>query len=205
MGFYRNLSIEQKRVVWAWGFLLVPIIFYVSIRFYPTASAFVLSFQNWNLLGDRTWAGLENYSKLFADPVFWKVFGNTFMYLILGTPISLLISFVVAYQLDKVRFMHGAIRALYFLPFMTSAVAMAWVWRWFYQPVPIGVFNNTLAAFGFSQVAFLNSTTNACPRSWRLRCGPGSASRSSSSWRACARSRRPTTRRHGSTACRAGR
>ncbi|MEM7024505.1 MAG: sugar ABC transporter permease [Pseudomonadota bacterium] len=163
MSWYRKLSIDGKQVVWAWGFLLVPIVFYVGIRFYPTANAILLSFQDWNLLGERTWAGLDNYAKLAADPVFWKVFKNTFLYLILGTPVSLLISFVVAYHLDKVRFMHGTIRALYFLPFMTTAVAMAWVWRWFYQPVPIGVFNNALAMFGFSQVAFLNSTTNALP------------------------------------------
>ncbi|MEM7613529.1 MAG: sugar ABC transporter permease [Pseudomonadota bacterium] len=163
MQLYRNLSIRQKQVVWAWGFLAVPIIFYVSIRFYPTGNAFVLSFMEWNLLGERKWSGLENYAKLWNDPVFWKVFGNTFLYLIIGTPLSLVVSFVIAYHLDKVRFMHGTIRALYFLPFMTSAVAMAWVWRWFYQPVPIGLFNNFLASFGIPQIAFLNSTTNALP------------------------------------------
>jgi multiple sugar transport system permease protein len=85
------------------------------------------------------------------------------MYLIIGTPVSLVLAFVIAWHLDKIRFMHGTIRALYFLPFMTSTVAMAWVWRWFYQPVPIGLFNNFLAAFGFSQVQFLNSTSNALP------------------------------------------
>ena len=41
--------------------------------------------------------------------------------------------------------MHGFIRALYFLPFLTTAAAMAWVWRWFYQPVPIGLINNLLS------------------------------------------------------------
>src|SRR3712207_6916167 len=51
---------------------------------------------------------------------------------------ALPISFVVAYYLDRIRFMHSFIRALYFLPFLTTAAAMAWVWRWFYQPVPIG-------------------------------------------------------------------
>ncbi|CAN0652943.1 sugar ABC transporter permease [Nitratireductor aquimarinus] len=163
MRFYKNLSIPQKQIVWAWAFLALPVLFYVVIRFYPTANAFVLSFQEWNLLGDRKFVGLENYAKLFSDPVFWKVFKNTFMYLILGTPISLVLSFIIAYHLDKVRFMHGTIRALYFLPFMTSAVAMAWVWRWFYQPVPIGVFNNFLASLGFAQIEFLSSTTNALP------------------------------------------
>ena len=163
MSFYRYLSISQKRIVRAWAFLAVPAVFYVVIRFYPTANAVLLSFQDWNLLGSRGWAGVDNYIKLWNDTVFWKVFGNTFLYLILGTPISLIVSFVIAYHIDKVRFMHGFIRALYFVPFMTSAVAMAWVWRWFYQPVPIGVFNNFLALFGLRQIEFLNSTTNALP------------------------------------------
>lgn len=163
MQLYRNLTIAQKQIVWAWGFLVLPIIFYVAIRFYPTANAFVLSFQHWNLLGSREWAGFENYIRLWHDEAFWKVFKNTFLYLILGTPISLALSFLVAYHLDKVRFMHGFIRALYFLPFMTSAVAMAWVWRWFYQPVPIGLINNALSSIGIPQIAFLNSTTNALP------------------------------------------
>ncbi|MEM9524540.1 MAG: sugar ABC transporter permease [Pseudomonadota bacterium] len=163
MTLYRNLSVRKKRILWAWAFLALPVLFYSVIRFYPTGNAVLISFQNWNLLGDRTWAGAANYVKLWNDPVFWKVFRNTFVYLLLGTPVSLVISFVVAYHLDKLRFMHGFLRMLYFLPFMTSAVAMAWVWRWFYQPVPIGLFNNVLATVGIPQIAFLNSTTNALP------------------------------------------
>ncbi|MBD3625719.1 MAG: sugar ABC transporter permease [Rhodobacteraceae bacterium] len=163
MQLYRNLSIKQKQIVWAWAFLAVPVLFYGVIRFYPTGNAILISFQDWNLLGDRTWTGLENYQKLVADPVFWKVFKNTFLYLLIGTPISLVFSFIVAYHLDQVRFMHGFLRMLYFLPFMTSAVAMAWVWRWFYQPVPTGLFNNLLSQIGIPQIEFLNSTTNALP------------------------------------------
>lgn len=163
MKLYDKLSIKQKQVVWAWGFLALPVLFYVIIRFYPTFDAIVLSFQSWNMLRAREWTGLDNYAKLWADPVFWQVFRNTFVYLLIGTPISLVISFFIAYHLDKTRFLHGTLRALYFLPFLTSAVAMAWVWRWFYQPVPIGLFNNMLSGLGFSQVAFLNSTTNALP------------------------------------------
>ncbi|MCV0426204.1 MAG: sugar ABC transporter permease, partial [Roseibium sp.] len=163
MSVYKNLSIRQKQILWAWIFLAVPTLFYGVIRFYPTGNAFVISFQDWNLLGARTWTGLDNYTKLWNDPVFWKVFRNTFVYLLLGTPISLVISFIIAYHLDKTRFMHGFLRMLYFLPFMTSAVAMAWVWRWFYQPVPIGLFNNMLASIGIPQIEFLNSTTNALP------------------------------------------
>ena len=160
---YSKLTVRQKQVVWAWGFLTIPILFYVVIRFYPTANAMVISFQEWNLLGDRLWTGLDNYRKLWDDPVFWKVFRNTFVYLLIGTPISLVVSFVIAFHLDRLRFMHGFMRMLYFLPFMTTAVAMAWVWRWFYQPVPIGLFNNFLSTIGIPQIPFLRSTTLALP------------------------------------------
>ena len=160
---YRNLTIKQKQIVWAWAFLAIPVLFYSVIRFYPTGNAMLISFQDWNLLGSRTWTGLDNYTRLLADPVFWQVFRNTFVYLLIGTPVSLVVAFTIAYHLDKVRFMHGFLRMLYFLPFMTSAVAMAWVWRWFYQPVPVGLFNNMLAGMGIPQVNFLNSTTNALP------------------------------------------
>lgn len=159
--FWDRLNIGTKRVIWAWAFLALPIIFYAGIRFYPTFQAFWLSLTNWDLLRPAQFIGFANYQKMFADPVFWKVFQNTFLYLIVGTPISLLISFVIAYYLDRVRFMHGLIRALYFLPFLTTAAAMGWVWRWFYQPVPIGVINGFLSSVGIPQQPFLRSVDQA--------------------------------------------
>lgn len=161
--FWDRLNISTKRVIWAWAFLALPILFYAAIRFYPTAQAFWLSLTNWDLLRPAKFIGFANYTKMFADPAFWKVFNNTFLYLIVGTPVSLLISFVIAYYLDRVRFMHGFIRALYFLPFLTTAAAMGWVWRWFYQPVPIGIINGILSSIGLEQQPFLRSTAQALP------------------------------------------
>jgi multiple sugar transport system permease protein len=159
--FWDRLNISTKRVIWAWAFLALPILFYAGIRFYPTFQAFWLSMTDWDLLRPAQFIGFANYEKMFADPVFWKVFQNTFLYLIIGTPVSLAISFVIAYYLDQVRFMHGLIRALYFLPFLTTAAAMGWVWRWFYQPVPIGVINGFLASIGIAQQPFLRSVDQA--------------------------------------------
>jgi multiple sugar transport system permease protein len=158
-----RLTLHQKHVVWAWTFLAVPIVFYVVIRFWPTFEAFWLSFTDWNLLRRPAFIGVANYLRLLHDPLFWQVFRNTFLYLIIGTPASLLIAFLIAYHLDRVRFMHGLIRALYFLPFLTTATAMAWVWRWFYQPVPIGMINELLSNLGLPQQPFLRSTTQALP------------------------------------------
>jgi multiple sugar transport system permease protein len=163
MGWFNERTIEGKRVVWAWGFLALPLLFFAIVRFWPTAEAFWVSFHSWKLIGARSWVGFDNYVQLAADPLFWKVFKNTFLYLLIGTPISIVISFTIAYHLDRVRFMHGFIRALYFLPFITTAAAMAWVWRWFYQPLPVGVINNALSSLGIPQAPFLNSTTWALP------------------------------------------
>lgn len=162
-GLWDRFSIRTKRVIWAWGFLALPIVFYVTIRFYPTVQAFWLSLTDWDLLRPATFIGIDNYKRLFADPLFWQVFRNTFTYLIIGTPVSLVLSFVIALYLDRVRFMHGFIRALYFLPFLTTAAAMAWVWRWFYQPVPIGVINDVLQLLGLPQQPFLRSVNQALP------------------------------------------
>jgi multiple sugar transport system permease protein len=162
-GLWSGLTLRQKQVVWAWAFLSVPIAFYALIRFYPTIEAFWIATTNWNLLTPPKFIGAANFQRLWADPVFWKVFGNTVLYLVIGTPISLILAFTIAYHLDRVRFMHGFIRALYFLPFLTTAAAMAWVWRWFYQPVPIGLINGALSSLGFAQQPFLRSTTQALP------------------------------------------
>jgi multiple sugar transport system permease protein len=159
----QEMTIGQKRAVWAWAFLALPIVFFVGIRFYPAAEAFRASFTNWNIVGRMEFIGLANYARLAQDPAFWKVIGNTFAYLGLGVPISMLLSFVIAYFLDRVRFGHGLLRALYFVPHLTTAVAMAWVWRWFYQPPPIGAFNVWLTSLNFGQMPFLRSTTQALP------------------------------------------
>ncbi|WP_374788584.1 carbohydrate ABC transporter permease [Brucella oryzae] len=152
-----RLSMRTRRLIWVWSFLALPILFYSVIRFYPTIEAFWLSLTDWDLMNPPKFIGLANYQKLFADPEFWKVFRNTFTYLLVGTPISLVVAFTIAYFLDRVRIMHGFIRALYFLPYLTTAAAMAWVWRWFYQPAPIGFINNILNALGLPQQGFLRS------------------------------------------------
>ncbi|MBL8698201.1 MAG: sugar ABC transporter permease [Alphaproteobacteria bacterium] len=159
--WYRSRTVGQKQAVWAWVFLALPLLFFVAIRLFPTGYTSWVSLTEWNLLKPKLFIGADNYVKLWSDPVFWQVFANTFKYLLIGMPTSLVLSFMVAYYLDQVRFLQGFIRALYFIPFLTTAAAMAWVWRWFYQPVPIGLFNLILVDLGFAQQPFLRSTSQA--------------------------------------------
>ena len=158
-----TMTIERKLALQAWIFLAVPVVFFCVIRFYPAIEAFGLAFTDWNLLSQPRFVGLANFARMSADPVFWIAFKNTFLYLIIGMPFSLLLSFVIAYHLDQVRFAHGLIRACYFIPHLTTTVAMAWVWRWFYQPPPVGLFNNLLNVVGLDTQPFLRSTAQALP------------------------------------------
>ncbi len=158
-----GLTIARRQAVWAWIFLALPLAYFSLVRFWPALDAFSLSLSKWNLVGPRRYVGLANYERMAADPVFWQVLANTFEYLLLGLPVSLALSFLVAYHLDRVQTGHGLLRALYFLPHLTTATALAWVWRWFYQPAPVGLFNNWLSVFGIAQQPFLRSTFQALP------------------------------------------
>ena len=65
--FWENLSINQKLDITAWVFLAIQIIFYVTIRFYPTYEAFYVSFMKWNLLGTKKYIGFKHYIRIFYD------------------------------------------------------------------------------------------------------------------------------------------
>jgi len=164
MASHPKYSVERNKQFWAYIFLIVPILFYVIIRFYPTLFAFYLSLTDWNIVStEMNLVGLKNYRELFSDSVFWITLKNTITYVVWGLPISMFLGFVLAYHIDRVKVGDGLYKAMYFIPYITSMVAVAWVWRWLYQPVPIGVFNNLLSALNLPTMAFLSSKTQALP------------------------------------------
>ncbi|KAA5614200.1 sugar ABC transporter permease [Rhodovastum atsumiense] len=155
---------RQRQALWAYAFLAVPAIFYSLIRFYPALQSFWLSFHRWSLLGQEPrYVGIDNYARLAGDPVFWQALLNSAWYVLYGLPTGLLLSFTIAYFLDKITRGQGLLRALYFLPYLVSTVAVAWIWRWFYQPPPIGLFNDILGLIGVPPQPFLRSTAQALP------------------------------------------
>lgn len=161
---FKKLSIAQKQTLWAYVFLFVPLVFYLVIRIYPAFNAFYLSLTNWDIVSvEKDMVFFENYFSLSEDPLFWKTLGNTFKYVIYGLPINLVLSFLIAYNLNKLKWGLGIYRTLYFIPFMTSLVAVSWVWRWLYQPLPLGFFNNLLSLFGIPEQPFLMAPSQALP------------------------------------------
>lgn len=151
-------TIASKKEKWAYLFISVPVIFYILVRFLPTLYAFYLSFTDWDIISSSAnWIGLDNYKTLFSDKMFYLTLSNTFYYVIVGLPLSILFGFILAYNIDKVKLGSGLFKTVYFMPYITSMVAVAWVWRWLFQPAPIGVINNILIILGLPMQEFLNS------------------------------------------------
>ena len=158
----KQRTLSRSRELWAYAFLAVPIVFYVVVRFYPSIFAFYLSLTDWDIVSrDKGFVGFENYARLFSDSVFRKTLFNTIRYVVVGLPASIFLGFVLAYNINKLTFGSSLYKTVFFMPYITSMVAVAWVWRWLYQPPPVGVFNNILVAIGLPSQQFLGSIGQA--------------------------------------------
>jgi multiple sugar transport system permease protein len=161
-----QLTIAKRKIIWAYIFLAIPIIFFLYIRIYPTFSAFRMSLYDWNpLAAEQEYLGLDNYQTLWEDlenprsPI-RAAFENTATYIAIGMPIQLVLSLGIALMLNEIRFLNTLYRLLFFLPFVTSTIAIAWVFRMLYQP-QFGLFNVAFKAFSLPQQPFLNSPDQA--------------------------------------------
>ncbi|NCF68952.1 MAG: ABC transporter permease subunit [Chloroflexi bacterium] len=161
-----RMTISQRRTVWAYIFLFVPLLFFIFIRIVPTLSAFNISLHDWNPLStEQTFVGLANYQELWEDLLDSKspthhAFVNTLRYVLIGMPLQLVIALIIALLLNEITRFSVIFRAIYFIPFVTSTVAIAWVWRWLYEP-QFGLFNVFLSFFGIGRQPFLNSPNTA--------------------------------------------
>ncbi len=158
-----HMSLDQRRQMWAYIFLILPLFFFITIRFAPTLFAMSVSLFRWDILSaNKPWLGAQNYQTLFDDPVFWKSLTNTLLYVALSVPAQLVIGLAFALLLQAATRWRGFFRALYFIPFVTSTVAISWVWRWMYEPT-FGPLNKVLEIFGLPDLKYLASPDQALP------------------------------------------
>ncbi|SER27579.1 carbohydrate ABC transporter permease [Piscibacillus halophilus] len=150
-----------QRNVFIISALLLPIIFYLGIRLLPTLYTFNIGFRDWNLLsaGPHPFIGLDNFIALFNDSVFIKSVVNTMIYIVLGVTGQLLFGMIVALLLHKINRFVGIFRVIYFIPYVTSIVAISWVFQWILMKN--GVINDLLVMIGLSPQPFLNSPDQA--------------------------------------------
>ena len=149
-----RLTLEKRRWLWAYAFMAIPVLFFLGIRIGPTLYAFWMSLHKWDPIAiDKPWVGLDNFRKLADDKVFWKSLRNTWTYVLVGVPVSMAISLAIALGLQRLTRYVGFYRVIFFAPYVTSLVAVGWVWRWMYMPN--GFFNDVLGHIGLGPYGFL--------------------------------------------------
>ncbi|MGW5371645.1 carbohydrate ABC transporter permease [Streptomyces sp. NPDC004009] len=155
---------RRRQTAVACLFLAPTLLFFAVFLFLPLGFALLLSMSRWTgfELGDIEPVGLDNFARLFADgsAFLTPVLTNTLLYALGTVALALGGSVVVATCIDRLRF-QGLWRTLYFLPIVTTVVAVGNVWKYMYEPG--GLANGVLNAFGARSVAFLQDPGTALP------------------------------------------
>ncbi|MEV7691092.1 carbohydrate ABC transporter permease [Streptomyces bungoensis] len=155
---------RRRQTVVAWLFLAPALLFFAIFLILPLGFALLLSVSRWTgfALGDIEPVGVDNFTGLFASGSTFlvPVLTNTLLFALGTVALALAGSVVVAACIDHLRF-QGLWRTLYFLPIVTTVVAVGNVWKYMYEPG--GLVNGVLNALGAGSVAFLEDPDTALP------------------------------------------
>jgi multiple sugar transport system permease protein len=163
------VSAIERREARAARWFLAPALTLIAVFFaLPVLAGFVLSFTDFDIyaIGDPSTArvvGLANYQAVVSNPLFWKALGNTFYFVIIGGPLSVAVSLAAALLVHaKATRLRGLFRTIYFVPVVTTLVAVAIVFRYLEHP-KYGLLNYGLGALGIPPVDWLGDPRFAMP------------------------------------------
>ncbi|WP_231575114.1 carbohydrate ABC transporter permease [Bacillus sp. B-jedd] len=115
-----------------WSFVILAAVMIIVFYFYPMLHALLLSFQS-GTGRNLSWVGLENYARLFKDPVFLTTVKNTVIYLIIQVPLMIILALILSVLLNSksIKF-KGLFRTAIFLPAVTSLVAYSVIFKYMF-------------------------------------------------------------------------
>jgi multiple sugar transport system permease protein len=168
-GAARPTSTPESRTGRAGWLFVAPALVLIGVFFLlPVGASLLLSVTDFDLyaVADRAnarFVGLANYATLLHNPTFWLALKNTFYFALIGGPLTVATSLGAALLVNAklVRF-KTVFRTIYFLPFVTTLVAVAIVWRYLYHP-QYGLLNYALGAVGIRPVDWLGDPRWAMP------------------------------------------
>ncbi len=143
-----------RDVPWAFLFLGPNLALFLVFTAFPIVFGLAISFSHWNIVEPMTFAGLANYRQLLADPLTLKTVTITLYYTIGVLPTSLALSLFFSILLNQRIRVLGFWRGIFFLPMVTSGVAIALVWKWLYA-YQFGAINSLVALIGISRQNWL--------------------------------------------------
>ena len=158
---------RRQQAVAAWVLALPFMTRFLVFTAGPVLARLGMSFTDIRSTDIRTplgvdFVGLENYTDLLADPLFRKVTVNTLLYLVLGVPLTMAVALALAVALNQLNRAKGFFRVGFYLPVVTSIVAVSVVWKFLLREQG-GLFNTVLGLVGIDGPGWLDSTTLALP------------------------------------------
>jgi len=158
---------RRQQAVAAWVLAVPFMALFLVFTAGPVLASLGMSFTDIRSADMRTpfavsFVGLENYTRLLGDPLFQKVVVNTGLYVVLGVPLTMVLALAVAVGLNRITVLRGIFRVGYYLPVVTSIVAVSVVWKFLLREEG-GLVNTVLAWVGIDGPAWLDSTTLALP------------------------------------------
>ena len=154
----------KNRNIKGWLYILPALIILSIFSIYPIIQSFTMGFyaEFDYLKGEVYKIGIDNFQYVLSDENLYIALRNTFLYVLLSVPISIIVSLVLATLLNsKIKFMKF-FRSVYFLPFVTSTVAISMVWRWMLHG-DYGLINSILQFFNISKLQFLTQPEYTIP------------------------------------------
>ncbi|MET9339948.1 sugar ABC transporter permease [Nonomuraea sp. NPDC003804] len=136
-------TIRNRDGWWAALFLGPQLVALALFLVFPLGFAVVLAFMRWDGLGEKDWVGLDNFAAQLSDPEFGLAVWNTIKLALLTVPFGLALALLIAIALNSVKG-SGFYRVLYFMPVVTSSVAVALMWQIILAGDEYGVLNTSL-------------------------------------------------------------
>lgn len=138
---------EKRETIFGYIFTAPQILGFLLFVAFPLVFSLVLCFCSWNMMDAPEFVGFKNFEKIFGDRIFWKSILNTFLYILIVVPITLVTSLTLALLTNRKLPFKSFYRAAFFLPMVTSTIAIAMVWSFIYQPEG-GILNSLLSMCG---------------------------------------------------------
>jgi multiple sugar transport system permease protein len=137
-----------KKSYTGWLFVLPSLVMFLVFLIIPAIIGFFVSLTDYSgLSGNYIFKGLENYSKMFGDRYFKTSIKNNIIYALIFTPATMLISLFTATLLNQINRFTKLFRTVLFLPYVTSMVAVAVIWKVIFNPLG-GPLNTILENIG---------------------------------------------------------
>lgn len=137
---------------------LLPTVFFMTVFVvWPIISSFELSLYKWNGIDPaRTPIGLDNWSRLLQDQIFWRAFGNNLVVVALSIAIQMPLGMLLAIMLERAgrRFIYKIFKTVYFFPMLMSSVAIGILFKYIYDP-SFGLINQFLKGVGLQGQSWL--------------------------------------------------